>query len=260
MKRFWNDLTGHFRYAIYAAQSELKAEVASSYLNWIWWVLEPFCFMLIYTFVFGYAFGMREQYFPVFIFVGLTAWDFFQRNINQSVKILKSNRAIVTKVYMPKFVLLISRMMFNGYKMLISFGIVVAMLIYYQVPVSWKLIYVIPILIVMFVFTFGFMLFLMHYGVYVRDLVNVTTIVLRMMFYMTGIFYNIETKLPPKFVGPLLHFNPMALILSSLRNCILHNATPDFKWLGIWFVIGLIVSVLGVRKVYKNENSYVKVI
>ena len=53
MKRFWRDLTSHYRYAIYSAKSELKSEVANSYLNWIWWVLEPFCFMLINAFIFG---------------------------------------------------------------------------------------------------------------------------------------------------------------------------------------------------------------
>lgn len=64
MKRFWRDLTSHYRYAIYSAKSELKSEVANSYLNWIWWVLEPFCFMLIYAFIFGVVFEAREQYFP----------------------------------------------------------------------------------------------------------------------------------------------------------------------------------------------------
>ena len=63
-------------YAIYSAKSELKSEVANSYLNWIWWVLEPFCFMLIYAFIFGVVFEAREQYFPAFIFIGITAWDF----------------------------------------------------------------------------------------------------------------------------------------------------------------------------------------
>ena len=79
MKRFWRDLTSHYRYAIYSAKSELKSEVANSYLNWIWWVLEPFCFMLIYAFIFGVVFEAREQYFPAFIFIGITAWDFFNR-------------------------------------------------------------------------------------------------------------------------------------------------------------------------------------
>lgn len=76
MKRFWKDLKSHYRYAIYSAKSELKSEVANSYLNWIWWVLEPFCFMLIYAFIFGVVFNASEQYFPVFIFLGITAWDF----------------------------------------------------------------------------------------------------------------------------------------------------------------------------------------
>ena len=52
MKRFWKDLKEHYRYALYSAKSELKSEVANSYLNWIWWVLEPFCFMLILRFFF----------------------------------------------------------------------------------------------------------------------------------------------------------------------------------------------------------------
>lgn len=260
MKRFWKDLKSHYRYAIYAAKSELKSEVANSYLNWIWWVLEPFCFMLIYAFIFGVVFNAKEQYFPVFIFTGITAWDFFNRCLTQSVKLLKSNKSIVTKVYIPKFILLISKMFFNGYKMLFSFGIIIIMVIYFRIPVTLNILYIVPIFIVLFVITFACMTHLMHYGVFIQDLANVTNIALRMIFYMTGIFYNIEKRLPAKYVGILMKGNPMALVLSSLRKCLLYGETPDVKWLFIWFIIGIIVAALGIRKIYKNENSYVKVI
>lgn len=260
MKRFWKDLKGHYKYALYSAKSELKTEVANSYLNWIWWVLEPFCFMLIYAFVFGVVFNTKESFFSVFIFIGLTAWDFFNRCLVQSVKLLRNNKSIVTKVYIPKFILLISKMFFNGYKMLISFGIIVVMMIYFRIPLTWKIVFIVPTLIVLFVLTFACMTHLMHYGVFIQDLANVVTLVLRMVFYMTGIFYNIETRLPEKYVNLLMKGNPMALILSSLRKCILYGEVPDLKWLGIWFVIGVIAAALGVRKIYKNENSYVKVI
>ena len=53
MNRFIKDTKKYWKYTIYAAKSQLKTEVANSYLNWIWWILEPFCFMLIYAFVFG---------------------------------------------------------------------------------------------------------------------------------------------------------------------------------------------------------------
>ncbi len=260
MKRFWKDVTSHYKYSMYAAKSELKTEVASSYLSWIWWVLEPFCFMLIYAFIFGTVFNAKEPYFGLFIFIGLTAWEFFNRCMTQSVKLLKNNKSIVTKVYIPKFILLISKMFFNGYKMAISSGIIVVMLIYYRVHISWHIIFVIPTMIVLLVFTFGCCTYLMHYGVYLQDLTNVVTIVLRMVFYLTGIFYNIETRLPSQYVGILLKCNPMALILASFRKSILYNQVPDLKSLFIWFILGLLLSAGGIRKIYKNENSYVKVI
>lgn len=260
MKRFWKDIKSHYRYALYAAKSELKSEVANSYLSWIWWVLEPFCFMLIYAFIFGTVFNAREQYFGIFIFIGLTAWEFFNRCLTQSVKILKNNKSIVTKVYIPKFILLVSKMFFNGYKMLISFGIIIVMLLYYRVPINFNIVFLIPALFTLFCITFGCMTHLMHYGVYLQDLANVVTIVLRMVFYMTGIFYNVETRLPDPYGGIVMKCNPMALVLSSMRKCILYGETPNLKWLFIWFVIGLLLAATGVRKIYKNENSYVKVI
>ncbi len=81
-----------------------------------------------------------------------------------------------------------------------------------------------------------------------------------MLFYLTGIFYNIEKRVPEKYVPILLRGNPMAMILSNIRKCVIYGEAPNYSWLLIWFVIGLVVAVLGVRKIYKNENSYVKVI
>ena len=68
MKRFINDTKKYWKYTLYAAKSQLKTEVANSYLNWIWWVLEPFCFMLIYAFIFGYMLG-RRNYITMFIYL-----------------------------------------------------------------------------------------------------------------------------------------------------------------------------------------------
>ena len=57
MSRFFRDLRKYWNYTFYSAKSQLKTEVANSYLNWAWWVIEPFCFMLIYAFIFGLLLG-----------------------------------------------------------------------------------------------------------------------------------------------------------------------------------------------------------
>ena len=92
MKKFINNIAKYYKYAVYSAKAELKSEVADSYLNWLWWIIEPFCFMLIYTFVFGVVFKNNTPYFASFVFIGLTAWDFFNRMINGSVKLIINNR------------------------------------------------------------------------------------------------------------------------------------------------------------------------
>lgn len=49
-RQFFKDIRRYKSYLFYAAKSELKSEVADSYLNWIWWILEPFCLMLVYAY------------------------------------------------------------------------------------------------------------------------------------------------------------------------------------------------------------------
>lgn len=258
-RRFLNDIKKYFRYSVVSAKSQLKSEVANSYLNWIWWILDPLCFMLIYTFIFGYVFGSKEQYFPIYIFIGLSMWDFFNRTLTQSIKIVKKNKPIVSKVYFPKFVLILTKMWVNGFKMMISFGIVILMMIVYRVPVSWNLLYAIPVMITLGLFSFGCSCFLLHYGVYVEDLSNVVSIVLRFVFYLTGIFYNIEKKIPELGIA-LNRFNPLAFLMTAMRNSMIYCCTPHRKLLLFWFVISLVLAVAGIRKIYKEENSYVKAI
>lgn len=262
IKRFVNDVKRFNTYAVYSAKANLKTEVAGSYLNWLWWILDPLCFMLIYTFVFGVVFNSKEDFFTIFIFIGLTLWTFFNKTVNQSVKIVKRNKSIVSKVYIPKYMLVVVQMYVNGFKMLISLAIIVIMIIVYRVPLTWNVLYIIPILLTLFVLTFGVSTVLVHFGVYVEDLSNVTNLVLRLLFYLTGIFYDVQKKL--KKLAPLdviaLRVNPMAFLLASTRGALLYGQTPHRKMLLLWFVISILLSALGVRLIYKNENSYVKVI
>ena len=80
--------------------------------------------MLIYTLIFGVVFHASEQYFPVFIFIGITMWGFFSRSVSGSVNTVRASRGIITKIYMPKYILLLSKMFVNGFKMMISFAVV----------------------------------------------------------------------------------------------------------------------------------------
>lgn len=264
MKRFINDVRQYYKYVFYAARSELRAEVANSYLNWLWWIIEPICFMFIYVLVFGVFFASKVENINVFVFTGITMWDFFSHMLTSSVKLIKNNKAIVAKVYLPKYMLLFVKILVNLFKMGISFVILFGMAIATGISITWNTLWVLPIVATMVVFTFAICTFLLHFGVYVEDLANVVRILLRIVFYLTGIFYDLEQRVTAiyghKVAMMILHGNPMASVLSAARKAIIYGQRPELKYLALWFVLGVIFSVFGIRLIYKNENNYVKVI
>ena len=259
LNRFINDLNKYYKYVKYSTKSQLKSEITGSYLSWLWLIIEPICFMLIYSFIAIVVFKSSIEYFAVFVFIGLTIWNFFQKTLTQSVRLVSSNRDTVTKVYLPKFILLITKVSVNGVKFLISFSLVIISMIISKVPVSPTILYFILICVVLLLFTFGLSLFFMHFGVFVKDLTNLTNIALRMMFYMSGIFFAIETRVPAPYNTLLAKVNPIAFFIIESRGCLLYHKTPDLMLLGFWGIIGLLLCYFGVKTIYKHENTYVKV-
>lgn len=260
MFKFFADLKKYASYMFYAARSELKSEVANSYLNWIWWILEPLCFMGIYAFVFTMFFKGSVQYLPAFIFFGITFWEFFNVMLKTSVKLVRSNKAVVSKVYVPKYILIVEKMMMNGFKTLINLAIIVVLMIIYQVPLSWQMLWFIPNLLSFIIFTFGVCTWLLHFGVYVEDLSNITNIALRLLFYATGVFYNLADRLTGIWGYWLVRINPVALYLHNMRESLLYGRSPSWIWLLLWTGVGIGLTIIGIRLIQKNENSYVKVL
>ncbi len=260
MKRFINDIKKYYKFTIYSAKSELKSEIANSHLSWLWWILDPLLFMMVYSFISIIVFSKSEPYFPVFVFIGLASWQFFEKTVKVSVKLVSNNRSIVSKVYLPKYILILQKMGVQGFKMMISYILVVIMMVGYRIHVGPVILYIIPIFLTLFVITFGFSTILMHFGVFVEDLFNVVNVLLRLVFYLSGIFYNIVKRVPEPYNEVLLKVNPVALIMTDLRSVMIYETMPHRKWILLWFVIGVLLSVIGVKTIYKYENSYVKVI
>ncbi len=260
MKRFVKDIRKYADYAVYSAKSSLKAEVANSYLNWLWWILDPLLFMLVYMFIGLIVYNEPEQHFALFVFIGLTIWNFFSKTVQSSVKLVSGAKSIISKIYLPKYVLIFAKMLNHFVKLLISFGIILVMMIVYRVPYTWAMLQLLPVLLTLMIVTFGFSVILMHCGVFFEDLHNLVHVGLRLVFYLSGVFYSIESRIGGLYGGWLLKGNPVALCIDAARRVLIDGAVPQYDWLLIWFGIGSALSVIGIALVYRYENSYVKVI
>ena len=255
---------GHFKkykdYMDFSARADLNAEVANSYLNRFWWLLEPLFNMIVYVVVFGRVMGNSVQSYATFVFSALLMWNYFNKIINYSVKLVRNNRDIVTKVYVPKFVLLFSNMILNFYKFLFSLIVLVIMLIVYKVHIGFCILGIIPAFVLMLLLSFGIGMILLHFGVYIDDLSYAVNILLTMLMFLSGVFYNVFTTLSYPLNVLMICLNPVSLFIDVMRNALLYNTIVHVPLVCMWLIISLILCYIGVHIVYKNENSYVKIV
>ncbi|MCM1231019.1 MAG: ABC transporter permease [Ruminococcus flavefaciens] len=260
IRRFFRDLMKYKEYAFYAAKADLKAEVANSYLNRLWWLLEPFLRMMVYVFVFGRVMGRSVQNYSTFVYSALLMFSYFSKTINYSVKCVRSSREIVSKVYIPKYILLISDMILNFYKLVFSMLVLVIMMFVFRVQIGWNIFFVVPAYMVMILFSFGVGMICLHFGVYVDDLSYAVGILMQMLMFLSGEFYDVITSLSVPLNIMMICLNPAAMFIDTMRNALLYNVAANLPLVGIWTIISILLCYIGIHTVYKNENGYVKVI
>lgn len=259
-RRFIRDIKKYMTYMFYAAKTDLRAEVANSYLNRLWWILEPLFSMLVYVIVFGKVMGRSIENYAVFVYSALLMWGFFNKTINYSVKLIRNNRDIITKVYVPKFVLLITNMVLNIFKLFFSIIVLISLMLIFRVSIGIEILWVFPAYLVLILLAFAVGMIFLHYGVYVDDLSYAVSILLNMLMFLSGTFYNVRTTLTEPLGTIVLCVNPVALTIDTMRNALLYQEISNIPLILIWFLISIILSCIGVHIVYKNENGYVKVV
>jgi teichoic acid transport system permease protein len=134
------------------------------------------------------------------------------------------------------------------------------MMLVSRVPLTWNILYFLPVVFVLNLVIFGICMILMHYGVYIGDLNNLINVLLRFIFYLSGIFYSVKNRVPAPYNKFVLKLNPIAFLIDQMRDVLIYGKKADLRFLVIWSVTGLLLSIVGIWKVYKNENSYAKVI
>ena len=260
IKKFIKDMKNYWEYMLYAAKADLNAEVANSYLNRLWWILEPFCNMLVYVVVFGRIMGNSIDHYATFVFSALLMWNYFNRVVNYSVKCVRMNRDIVTKIYVPKYVLLITNMILSFIKLLFSLVVLIVMMLIFRVEIGFGAFWAISAYLLMLLISFSAGMIFMHYGVYIDDLAYAVGILLTMIMFLSGIFYDIVTTLSAPLNSVMMCLNPVAMFIDTMRNAIFYNSVTNVPYVIVWTILSLLIAYIGIHIVDKNENGYVKVI
>jgi lipopolysaccharide transport system permease protein len=221
----------------------VKVRYKQSVLGLAWAVLQPFLLMVIYTVIFSYIVRMPSDGAPyaIFAYAALLPWTSFSTALTTATNGVVSNANLVSKVYFPREILPLSYVLSALVDLAIASVVMLGLLWYYRIPLTWNALYVFPIVVVMLTFATAGGLFLGALNVRIRDIGVAMPLLLQLWMYATPVVYPISALhgLPPT-VRTLYQLNPLVGVVENFRRVLLQGIGPDWTSLGTAALISLI--------------------
>ena len=207
-------------------RKELKVKYNSSFLGFVWSMLNPALTLAIYYFIFQVVLGSGIRDFAIFLMSGLLAYNLFSYSTLNATGTLVGNAGIVKKVSFPREILALASVgagvVFFFFQGLVLLIVLVAAR---YVPGWSYLPLLVPALLALLVLSAALAVFLAAVNVYMRDTQHLVEIAVgALWFWATPIVYSyqtIVTKLTehglPSWL-PLL--NPMTDIVLVFQRAI----------------------------------------
>ena len=223
---------------------DLKVRYRNSMLGFVWCLFNPLMMMVVYTVVFTVLMRSNIQNFPVFILIGILAWNLNNTALTGAATSITNNSALVTKVYFPRELLPISTVLANTVNFVLALIVLFAVIVVYRIQLGPSIVLLPIILAVQVIFCVGVGLILAALTVFYRDVEIITETLLLAWFFLTPIFYRLEDVFPA-YARIVYIANPMASIISAYRDVLYKGGWPAFDFFSRTLVTAVIVFVVG---------------
>ena len=238
----------------------IKVRYKQSILGVSWAIIQPLAMVVILTVIFSLIVRMPSDGVPyaLFAYVALLPWNYLSTSLTTSTNGLVSHAHLITKVYFPREILPLTYIVASLFDFLIASTVVVALLVYYHVPLTLNVLYVLPIMVILTMFIMAAALVLSAVQVRFRDVGVAVPVALQVWMFASPVLYPL-TAVPVR-LRPLYELNPMAGIIESLRRVVLHGVAPDIGVLSVSAVISVILLVLSYGYFKRVESTMADVV
>ena len=174
-------------------RKELKIKYKDSFLGFLWTLVRPLMYLLVYSLAIGFFLGASRTTpaFGVYLFSGLVAWTLFTDIIGGCTGTIVSNAGLVKKVYLPMELFplsVVGAALINWVLQVVILVGAWAVTDRYPDPSSLPLV---PLaLLVLIVWALALGLVLGTLNVYLRDIQYLVDVGLLLWFWMTPIVYT----------------------------------------------------------------------
>lgn len=225
-------------------RTDFRARYRAQALGIIWSLLNPLVMMAIISVIFTQLFKSAEENFSIFLLIGLLGWQWFTASLNAATGVFISNAEIVKRTVFARQLLPIAISLSYGINFCIESVVLLAFIPIFPgaFKLSWALLLVPVFLAIQLALIVGLALMTSVLNVIYRDVQYLVTTALLILYWLTPVFYPL--KVIPFPYRTLLQLNPMAGVLTAMRNVIMHGQLPTpLAWGGMLIPTTIILLV-----------------
>ena len=213
-------------FAYTLARYSLQASTAKSSLGAAWHVVVPALQIGVYGVIFGVLLSsIRPPHFVPYLITGIVLFQFITGCFTDGAKSITSNASLVRSLDFPRILLPVSAVVSNILRVVPLIGLMLlGILAFGERPnLGWLLL--IPDFLLMVLFATGAAMIAARLTVHLEDLNQLLPFIVRVLFYTSGIFWNIDNIVHIGWLKEILHNNPIHLFLVIARSSLVSGYT-----------------------------------
>ncbi len=253
------DLRTRGRLLQYLVSTDLKRTHADTVMGQVWWLIDPFFSMAIYSILVTVVFAKQIPDAPLFLFAAILPWQWFQTSVVDATTSVTARGNLIRQIQFPKIVLPAASTIAGT--ITFGFGLVSLAVLYLVYPgrlSPWLLL--LPVIAaVQYVFTLALGIFFAGVNAFYRDVQNLLRHVTRIWFYASPAIYSV-TALKGSVFGLVLALNPFTYLLTSYRNIAYYGTAPDWVGLAAVLLVSLILLAFSIWVFKRIETGFAKIL
>ncbi len=234
---------------------DFKTKYKRSVLGVFWSFLNPILTMAVQYFVFSTIFRSNIENFALYLLTGIVCFNFFIEATNMALTSIVNNASLITKVYVPKYIYPMTRILSSSINLAFSLIPLFAVMLFSGLPFP-KALLLLPFgLLCLLSFSMGVGFLLSALMVFFRDTQFLWGVLGMLWMFMTPIFYP-ETIIPIRFLA-IYRLNPLYHIIGFIRSIMISGVSPEpFAFL-LCFAASVTPLVVGLFVFKKTQDKFV---
>lgn len=266
MKKYIDSFMRYRFLLVELVKKGIKLKYRRSYLGLVWTLLEPLLTMIVLTFVFGTMLGKNggvygPELYPVYILCGRLLYSCLSSSSKIGMRSIRSNQAMIKKVYVPKYLYPLSSVIYNFIIFLLSLIILAIVGAVRGIPLTWHIFEALIPIVVLFIMCIAAAMILSTICVFFRDIEYLWDVVLMLIMYCSGIFYFVE-DIGSEIVRQVIHMNPLYCVIENFRHVILLGESIFTSQQEIYMLLysagfSVVALIVGIILFKKNQDKFI---